>query len=207
MKIFNNLQELWDYFLLCPVCSASDRVVGISVGPDKYLSDATFTKTDNKLTINAKFKPRPEQLAIDIQYDIDCLEGSFKVTCPLVLVGEDSNLAKVSGSNFYFYLNCDCNNCHFSYGNSSDIHLVPSIFFSEKTDFSVERESFYLMKTEDKYHITIFHHENKMLVSKCLITNDQFIETSHVFECSPIKIDFSNYDRIINKIKTLILFS
>jgi hypothetical protein len=47
-----------------------------------------------------------------------------------------------------------------------------------------------------------------MLVSKCFIDHEgQIVDDNKVIECPLVNLDFSDYDKVINRIKTLILFS
>lgn len=207
MKIFNTVQELWDHCTFCPVCQEHTRTVTMQVGPDdqfKLSSNIPYEKVGSKLKLYAQFEM--ERGSLDYvkgrcaaTYIINCDNCTFELQ-----VDDANKLAdKVKKAYFYFYLHSTCTKCDSAYLNSSDVEF--DLENKKVFHLQIEREGVYL---QDKYHVSISHDQNILLVSKLEISQDGFrIDHEKVIELPFVNLDFTNIPKVINKIKTLILFS
>ena len=114
---------------------------------------------------------------------------------------------KVSKTFFYFYINADCKVCNSASANSTDIELSHNN--NLVTNLGIEREGIFIVLSKNNYHLTILHDSNKTLINKCIIDKVSYdiIDDGKVFECPIVNFDFSNLQKVVNKIKTLITFS
>ena len=207
MKLFNTIQELWDYCVYCPICTRNCREIAISVGPDSNFILVDYKKQNNDLILQCTYKKRREIYSIN--YTINCLDNSFQIGTPAVIeLGPDiiAKPEKVKGAYFYFFIEGICNECDSTSASSRDLEFdrVDSCI----VDIGLERENFYLFDTGEKYHVTPIHDRNVMLVSHLYPTEDMsYTESSKPIELPLVKLDLTDQAKTINKIKTLILFS
>jgi hypothetical protein len=221
MKKIETLQELWAYCLYCPLCKKSCRKINLSVGPDNIFTLVSFKKQDNLLELNCTYMQRKKD-KYEANYIINTVSGKFEIELtdiemPLSAeMNVDSNLdkeekyrllQKVKKSYFYFYINSSCKECVVSYISSSVINLNHNT--NSIDDIRIEREGLYIIHTKDKYHITILYDDNKTLINKVHIDKKTFalIDEEKIFECPVVNFDFSDFKKLINKIKTIMIFS
>ena len=102
MKIFNTIEELWQYCSYCPICKDNDRRIILEVGPDDVFFLKDFSKTNNILKLKCKFISSTYRSYLTI-WEIDCNTNSISVNISEI---EEDNEAvnKASSSNFYFYI-------------------------------------------------------------------------------------------------------
>jgi hypothetical protein len=207
MKILNTLKELLDYMDFCPLCQQKTRAIQIAVGPTTVFALNSIDRSNDHLTLVCTIRIRSN--SYQVKYNIDCLTNSFEMELsdPTWISAEEEAVNKANSAHFYFYLlgNCGiCNNCYLS---SSEIEI--DLLEKKVGPFSVYRESFYLLRNEkDKFHISLQHGEGTMLLSRCFIDEEEsLIDDNKVFEYPLINFDFTDYDKVINKIKTIVLFS
>lgn len=207
MKLFNTIQELWDYCVYCPICTRNCRKVVISVGPDNSFVLVSHQKEDNKLVLQCTYKRKRQVYSVD--YNINCLDNTFSIGEPRVVDLANEVVAKperVKEAYFFFFIEGICGECTCTSAHSLDLELD----LAEKTisNIGLERESFYLFETEDKFHLAPIHDRNVMLVSRCYFDEKMgFTESDKPLELPIVKLDLSNQAKVANKIKTLILFS
>lgn len=211
MKILNTLQELWDFCEFCPICCESCRTITIDVGPDRAFKLISYSKINVDLIMTCRFKSKGEQY--NIIYKIDCLTNNFSVDVSepisfssLPSLEDNDYVHSAARAYFYYYINADCKKCNGSYASTSDMEIN---FLKKKIEnFSIDRETFHLLRDKDKFHVSLHHDQNSMLISKCIVDAvGQILDDNKIFKCSLINLDLSNYDKVINKIKTLIFFS
>jgi hypothetical protein len=207
MKIFNTTEELWNYCLFCPVCQDPDRYIDITVGPDEHFEIEDWEYDGGgQLRLNCSFrldrtykKNRPGSYTAS--YLIDCQQNTFQLTAN----GPDPVIANhAAGFEFFFHIFAKCVKCNYSYINTVDLELNKDHTIS---NLQMDRESAYMIGEKDKYHITLSHDRNVMMVTRCQIIDKTLEDEENVIELPLINLDFSNHTKIINKIKTLILFS
>lgn len=206
MKNFNNVQELWDYCETCPICMRRCREVVVSVGPDGRFILVSAQKQDNK-TLFLQCTYKNKRNIYSVNYDINCLDNTFKVEVPYVQElppGEVPNPERVKKAYFYFYLEGLCRECNCTSAHGQDLEL--DILDKKISNIGLERESFYLLEGKDKFHVSPIHDRNVMLVSRCYPDDEGlgFIESEKTIELPYVKLDLSDQDRVVNKLKTLI---
>jgi hypothetical protein len=211
MKILNTLHDLWRHSLFCPICQDYCRDVSITVGPDFVFELVSFEKVNDILYLNCTFK-RKREIKYKINYTIQTLTNKFDVNVIEVeptneaYASEPDEITKASKAYFFFYLHGDCRQCDSAHSNSSDIEL--NMTQKVCSNIGIERDGIYLLKHKDKYHITIAYDSDNMLISKCFEDEEHgIVDDNKIFECPIANFDFSNPERVINKIKTLMIFS
>lgn len=208
MKLFNTVQELWDYCSFCPICLRSCREICVSVGPDSVFILVHSQKKKNDLYLQCTYKNKRNIYSVD--YNINCLDNTFKVKVPKVQelpAGEIANPKKVEKAYFFFFLEGLCRECNCTSAHGLDLEL--DIVDKKISNIGLERESFYLLEGKDKFHVTPIHDRNVMLVSRCYVDDEEigFSESDKTIELPLVKLDLSDQTKATNKIKTLILFS
>jgi hypothetical protein len=206
-KVFNTVEELWDYCLFCPVCQDPDRYLDITVGPDEHFEIEDWEWNDNQLRLNCSFRfdrtyKKSRAGSYGASYLIDCQQNTFKLTTN----GPDPVIAdRAVGFEFFFHIFAKCQKCNYSYINTVDLELNGNDHTI--SNIQMDRESAYLIGEKDKYHITLSHDRNVMMVSRCQIKDGNLEDEESVIELPLVNLDFSNHAKVINKIKTFILFS
>jgi len=211
VKIFNTVQELWDYCSFCPICQEDCRDIVISVGPDAVFELSSCDKESNFLNLKCVFTSKKSSYSV--QYKIDCQSNAFAVAIVatdvhLLSVSAQSSNKKVGEAYFYFYLRSSCPKCQCASTYGTDLELD---FLERKiVNIQLERESFFLLKGVDKFHITTIHDRDVIIVSRGHLVGDGelvFEEDDKKIELPMVKLDLSDQTKVVNKIKTLILFS
>jgi hypothetical protein len=206
MKIFNSIQELWDYCSFCPVCQ-NTREMSVSVGPDDVFTLDSFSKRDSILELQCQFHKK--QNIYYVSYKIDCNTNSFDVQVTNVLEKMPETKMppdKVKKAYFFFYIQSNCQYCDCSTAHGKDLEL--DMLEKKVYNIGLERESHWLLNETDKFHISVIHDRDVMLVTRCYgIDEFDFREDGKSITLPLVKLDLSNQHKVVNKIKTLILFS
>lgn len=203
MKILNTVQELWSYCLFCPICQDITRDLHISVGPDEAFKLIAHKKDNHILHLQCIFQRT--SLSYKVNYTINCLDNSF-----LLDISEpetsNSNVDKASAPYFYFYIQGDCKSCNSTYASSKDLEL--SLLNKKIENIGIELEGVYLLGKESHYHITMAYEDKEMLITRCHEEDGMIMEDSgKPFRLPIMEFDFSQPNKVINKIKTILLFS
>lgn len=207
MKTFSNVQELWDYCNFCPICLKNVRPIRLSVGPDTAFELNSFEKSPDFLDISCSFTNKLNVYSMN--YRINCLTNNFDVDIVNVLMDNPRikvDKQKVKEAYFYFYIQSHCPECTWAWSYGTDLEL--DMLERKVSNIALEREFFYIFEEKDKYEISIFYDRNIMLVSRIKENEDGSLgEASKSIELPLVRLDLSNLPKVINKIKTLILFS
>lgn len=205
-KLFENIQELWDYCSFCPVCQGARRI-SVSVGPDEVFSLKNLHKQDETLHLVCIYKKK--QNLYTVEYHIDCNTNLFDVSVTNVEVIVEENqipIGRVTKAYFYLYIHAKCYECECSSLDSIDLEF--GIVDKKITNIQLDREVFRLLNEPDKFNITVIHDKNVMLVSRCHeFDEEDYDEDSKAIRLPLVKLDLINQAKVVNKIKTLILFS
>ena len=207
MKKFDNLNNLFEYCFYCPICQDNCRQIeSMQFAPDyvNYLNKDIIDVANSK-------KPLDK---LDFQLQIGAFHSSRKIkSLPSYQLTIDiaNNKSKISKFNhnfsdvnyLYFYIHSSCKNC-FSYINTSDVEL--NFVNSTISNISIENETFFLFKTENKYLLSYYYDEGIMNVSKLYADNER-IFPEHKKHMLPImNFDFLNQEKAANRIKTILTF-
>jgi hypothetical protein len=113
---------------------------------------------------------------------------------------------RVTKAYFYIYIHSKCNECKCSLSDTIDLEF--GIVDKKITNIQLDREVFRLLNEVDKFNITVIHDGNIMLVSRCYeFDEEDYDEDSKAIRLPLVKLDLLNQAKVVNKIKTLILFS
>jgi hypothetical protein len=202
MKILT-LQQLWSHCLFCPVCQDITRSIYISVGPDEATELQSFKKDNHILHLHCQLNLGNRKFFN--KYQINCLDNSFTFDISEPELSERS-VTRASSAYFYFIINSDCRKCNSSYSNSGDLEFD---FLNHKiTNVGIERDSVYLLNQKDKFHITTMYLDKEMIISQCYQDDDGgIIDDNKPFTLPIISFDYSKPRKVVNKIKTLLVFS
>ena|ERR1700678_3763269 len=197
MKTFNNIQELWDYCLFCPICRENCRDIKVSVGPDMVFIMNSHEKTETMLNFCCNYKS--ESYTYTVDYKINCIDNTFIMTVPVAKPNNETYL-KASEEYFYFYIQGICKNCNSTaaYGNDLELNVLTKKVTNIKLD--LEAFSFYTGTYSNMFSLEIDHIENVIWVA-CLPGDGKYTQLP-LFE-----LDFIDQNRTVEKIKTYILFS
>lgn len=206
MKILNTIQELWAYCLFCPICQDSVRTIYVDVGPDDTFQLSNFKKDNHILKLDCAFRAKKQIYNID--YCINCLDNSFTVDIhePKPIT-DNSRVDKASAPYFYFYIHSACRECDTTHTNSNDLEI--ELLTSKITNIGMETEDVYLCGDKYNFHIATSYSENEMLISKFKEDpfNGEFVNDDKPCQLPIIDFDYSSPKKVINKIKTLLVFS
>lgn len=199
----NTIQDLWTKCLYCPLCQKSCRSIEVSVGPDKSFRDTTALKYDDTLHIKTYFKLK--QLRYRMQYDINCLTNKFEISITDESdaemdadksIEEERICRKIDRSDAYFWLDGNCAKCT-SHICSDDIYL--NMKYKKLEDISIERETIEIF---DKYRIIMYPSRNEMDIARLEPALIYPKYSTH----SLMELDFSNPQKAIERIETIITF-
>jgi len=205
MKSFNSVQELWEYCQFCPLCQDSCRIMRVKVDPDDAYKLISFEKTDDQLKLHCVFSYKRE--LSKVVFEIDTHTNSLKTTVsdPVITI-QTGGQFRAKKAFVVFQLFGDCDRCACTHATSAEMEL--GLTNKEVGPPKVDREGVYLLENNDKFHITLIYDRNVMLVSRCFLDEDDIaVDDNKVLELPLVKLDFSNQEKVINKINTLILFS
>lgn len=198
MKPFSTLKDLWEYMLYCPICQGSCRAITMSVGPDDVfsLNNYKINKTDS-IKIDGSFNH--QTFKTNLIFHIDCKQNTFTIDIKAVEdFKSEKGVYKSDKPYFYFYLYSKCHECDSSEANSADLELN---FLQKKIiDIGVEHEVLYVLEDNSGFKIEYQYDEN--VVHIC-----EYKVLSPTLTLSSLELDFTDKNKLLNKLKTLVLFS
>lgn len=196
MENFSNLQSLWNYCLNCPICNQLSRHIEVIIGPEDTFKLTHHHKHSNVLTITVKSRDH-DSTVHKYEFTIDCISNSFTVNKKYEY-SPDIN-------NFYLYLFSNCDNCD-SHVNTSDIDF--NFTNKQLEQITLDQEGVNLLNSAEKYYIQFDYTKEVMLVSKLLDCNNNILTVDDKYCSLPvIKFDYSDQDKVVSKIKSLLIFS
>ncbi len=203
MKKFNILQEVWSYLLFCPLCRDMTRDIHVAAGPGEELEVKTFKKVNETLFVKCLVKKPSSNYKI--AFHIDCTRNNFVLTIQ-VPEGKQPPILK-NPTRCYLYLLSDCKKCGNSNTNSSDIEL--DLLQKKISNIGIELEGMYFLTGKSKYHLTLNHTDGQLLVSRCIEDPETggIIDENKTISFPLSHFDFSKPKKVINRIRTLLVFS
>lgn len=204
MRLFNTVQELWSYCAFCPLCQEICRepLVDVAIDSDGNIH-TTYEKKDQFLYITCEKRlwKRSKTYQTVCKYVIDCVNNTFTV---------QSLPDTPQEASCYIQSLCDQCRCSFVYGSDMELRM-PSQTVS---NIGLDREHFELTDDKDRYNINYYYGYNNppgqvMYIERepidCEYDKDADRELG--IRLPIMELDFSDQKKIINKLKTLILFS
>lgn len=204
MKLFNTIEELWDYCLICPICQNTSREIILTVGPDDNFGIASYEKEGAQLRVVCSYqRDRFDKKSLHTAtFLIDCQQNTFQIEA----ISPDPEIVKAAQQAYFFmYMHANCERCFESYLNSSDLEF--DIENKSISNIQMDREGIYIASEKDKFHITLSHDRNVMSVSRVYPEQDGEVDDENIIDLPLVNLDLSNPAKVINKVKTLILFS
>ena len=203
MKKFNTLQELWSFALFCPLCQDITREVIVAGGPSNVIEVKSQKKTNEILKIQCSAKLARQ--SYNIAYYIDCIKNTFTVSITEAQV-QDPPVKGTSSPTFTLSLISDCRICGNTSMNSEDIEI--DLLTKKVSNFEVCMEGIYLLNQKNKYHLTLNHKAQELILSKCHEDDDgSIIDDNKTISFPLTHFDFSKPKKVLNRIRTLLVFS
>lgn len=192
--------------MACPLCQNTERDIILTVGPDVNFGITSYDKIETQLKIVCNYRRTEfEKSGLHTAtFLIDCAQNTFQVEA----AGSETEIVEAAQQAYFFiYLHANCERCFESYLNSADLE-----FDAEKKSISniqMDREGIYIAHEKDKFHISMSHDRNVMSVSRVYYHAelDTEIDDENIIDLPLVNLDLSNPEKVISKIKTLILFS
>jgi hypothetical protein len=206
MKYFDNIESIWQYVLWCPLCKSFDRDVSLSVGPDDDYSFIKYNKDGYNLVITSSIKPIKSRYRYDVTYYINCLLNTYEFNVYNLDNPDYTSLLGDSSifSSFFFYLQSSCESCFNTGVYTADIELENGMVFN----IMLEREDVYLFSGKKKYRVSYYYDEGRVKIARCWYSNGELKFSKKRFvKDLPFDLDFSNIDKALNRISTLLTFS
>ena len=176
----------------------------MSVGPDNIFLLQDFNYLDNKIKIQGLFKTKKHKynLIFNISPDNNSFSSQIKE-----YPAEDNDVQnKARKPYFYFYLYSKCRICDLSEANSTDIEI--DLLSNQLKNIGLEHENILLLDEQDGFRIEFEYDSNTTLIRKCMISKDFIKDDNKKALCfSILDLDFADKNKLLNKIKTLVLFS
>jgi len=181
MKTFKTLQELWSYFLYCPLCPHVERVIDISGGPAETFKVLSFKKKDHLLYLNCNKGGK---------YIINCLDNSIRSDIGQYIIPVFPNLP-------FFFLNITgfCKKCNATFAYSGNLVIDPIAKLI--TNIRIEYQDIYIA---NDYNITYNYDYDTMNIFKS-------INGGKPCSLPLVEFDFFDIETVIKKLKAYILFS
>ncbi len=213
MKLFNNLQELWDYALYCPICEDMCRTISLSLNPDRiFKPDPLFSK-DELLNINfiATLKNTFNSInLVNGHLKINCLTNQFIIEdlsnlsdkfVPILLKKLDHAQHKAE-----LFLESHCLVCGNSAIYSNDIELDFSSNSLKEIKLNLEIveikiDSSKIYTIEQKYD------DNQTWIEEYHTLDNGKLRRKASYRHNLLNIDFSDLKKAFNRIKTILVFS
>ena len=202
MKIFNNLQELWEHCLFCPICKTYDRDITITFGPEENYKLLSFTRNT---FLNLRVKYSLDYSRYIVQYIIDCADGSF-TTKVSELDEAKAQTNKTTMPYSYFYIESDCRTCHCTSAMTSNIQL--DMKNSKVYNFLLSKEEVVMLdNTNDSYHAILDYSNKTTTVYPCFKRNDDtIVDIVPPANFNLIEVDLMKADKAIKRMKNIIKF-
>lgn len=224
MSQFQNLHELILYFSHCVLCNKS-RPIEFLFDKVDYLQINNYQLSDTNVKIELKYIERVgfeddvedgvpvSKIIIPISIFIDIIKSTYN--CEAGNFINEFGIEVEDTSNFNldisFFIESKCKDCG-SYIRSRDVEIETSDSTEYFTQLETDIESFYLIKTSDKYKVTHDPDESFLLVQKLKARKSVNWKNRHSKIGKPIRLplynfDFSDETKAIVKLKTYITFS
>lgn len=204
MKKFKSVQEVWSYCLFCPLCRDVVRDIGVSLHPHETLHYLSHKKKDHILELKC------ERIAggrkYTTTYYIDCLRNTFTLSVEKDVPHKSEAPLPMAYYFVYMTLMANCSKCNCTYTNSADLEL--DLIKKTILNIGVELEGIYLLEDKSKYHLTFQHNTESILVSRIFETEEGgFVDDNKTVSFPMTHFDFSKPKKVLNRLKTLLVFS
>lgn len=213
MKLFNNLQELWDYALYCPICKDMCRDISLSLNPDDiFKPDPPFSK-DELLIINFTAAVKNTFNSVSL------VEGKLKINCLTnQFVIEDLSqlpstfipilLKKMAYAKYVMelFLYSNCLICGDSSIHSNDIELDFSSFSLKEIKLGLETVEIEVDSSKI-YRVHQEYDSNLTLIEEYYTLDDGRRKRKATYSHNLLNIDFSDLKKAFSRIKTILVFS
>jgi hypothetical protein len=203
MKLFNNIQNLWEYCQFCTVCQDNTREVSISIAPDKVFELISYEKKDQFLILHCTYFVNNQKSIFN--YMVDCLDNSFQFQILHTEIISEVNLTSDRYTSC-FWFQSECKKCNQTYVNGNDLefHFNTSLI----SNIGVEREGIFISSEEHHYHIV--YSEDVMTIYKTRAwapDEEDDMDQGPGIDLPVVAFDFSNQQKVINRIQTLLVFN
>jgi len=203
MKVFKNINSLWDYCLVCHACK-KNRNIEVELGPDIYVYLHKWKKIRNKLIVEFSYRNNSFN-DLNFKWTINCNTNKSSITQK-----NDDGLKldfnSICDEPLYIYINSSCN-CGRSQLSTLDLSFKDNCIVNP-TQIGIERESIYLNSSDKKYYLSVEYLEQKASIHRVNSTaNDVITSMSKPAITKIINFDLSNLEKTFNQIENILLFN
>jgi hypothetical protein len=200
MKKFSTLQDLLKYMQYCKICNESCRKFYVSTGPDDIFTIKNYHIYGRSFIIVGNCYIKNPKI---ISFTINCQNNTFDFSIKEKDTNYNINFNKANKPYLYFYIYSKCYKCDSYESNSSDIEL--DLFRHKLNGIGMEHETLYVLNDDVGFKIEYEYNENIVNISEY---NKNVINKKALFALpDSLALDFSDKDKLLNKLKTMILFS
>lgn len=211
--IFKNVKELIAYCKLCPVCN-NERNFIINVGPDDPGQSSTDVIKLNEFRLEDEFLILDVDVRIlsskyKITFKINTIDNTFLTTIPqavpLSSYEEATTGAKKAGMYFAIYSSCESDHAS-AHSLEMNLDLIKRRITS---DIGMDEEGRALFVGENSmFYLEYFYEKDTITLSKCAVEDQNNpVRWGKEITLPMANFDFSNKEKLIFKLKTLMLFS
>jgi len=176
----------------------------VAAGPF-HVVIVTYQSKDNEFLKIETVVKMPKQ-RYSVNYYIDCVKNVFTISVPKTLPNNEESVTKAFSSTFFLSLLSSCHVCANTSVNSADVEI--DLLSKKISNFEVVMEGIYLFEQKNKYHLTLNHKSDELLVSKCFEDDSgRIIDDNKVVNLPLTYFDFSKPKKVINRIRTFLVFS
>lgn len=215
MRIFNNIQDFWNYAMYCPICEDFCRTISFNLYPDEiFKHDLSHSEIGNELIINFTFRNKVRDPNIlythpiaDGKLIINFITNEFNILPNETL---RANIKKYLTLNEYYkmelFIQSVCKKCNSSVISTDDIEL--NLNSNKIKEIKIYSEEITLkIDSSEIYNIFQNYEEHKTVISILHTLDDDSLKRNSSFIHSLLDIDFSKIDKIYPRIKTILTFS
>lgn len=181
---FDSVQKIWSHCSFCPLCQDCCRKIKVNIfsqWPSPSFNTISYKKDNQFLIINCvEYNSK-----MKIQFIINCIDNTFKVISTLNLLEYNTVLE----------IDSDCNEC-FSTRSTTNLKIDYNNTIISNSDTI---DYININNSKNDVSITIFYYDNYIII------NDSGKDDG--IKLPMMNLDFKNIKNVIQKLKTLILFS
>lgn len=190
--------------MFCPLCQDITRSVVVAAGPYDVVQIKDQSKNNEILKVEVVASVLKQRYRMT--YYIDCVKNTFTVSIPKMFPSNEESVTKASSPTFFLSLMSNCETCGNTSLNTLDIEI--DLLSKKISNFGVAMEGIYLLEHKSKFHLTLNHESNELLVSKCFEDETgSIVDDNKVINLPLTQFDFSKPKKVLNRIRTFLVFS
>jgi hypothetical protein len=198
MKLFNNISELWNYCVYCPICEKSCKRLDIKIGPEQDFAELLLIeKNDEHLIMGGFYKYKDINNRKNFSIKFNLLDNTFAFHNIL------SNEFKLSP---YIYMQSFCYECSGSDTITDDIIL--DLKTNKLSSILLDQDSLWIyIQTGEAIYISQNYIDNKTIIRKYNILDDGTKKFKSTFKTKLLDIDLHDVQKAGKRAQTILVFN